>query len=52
MDDNDIKYLVETALLAAGRPMSVEQLQNLFDGRATPEKVQIRQAISSLLDEY
>ena len=52
MDDNAIKYLIEAALLAAGRPMSVEQLQNLFDGRVTPEKTQIRQAISSLLDDY
>lgn len=52
MDDNEIKYFIEAALLAAGRPMSVDQLQNLFDGRSSPEKAQIRQAISSLLDDY
>jgi segregation and condensation protein B len=52
MDDNDIKYFIEAALLAAGRPMSVEQLQNLFDGRSPPDKAQIRQAINNLLDEY
>jgi segregation and condensation protein B len=52
MDDNDIKYFIEAALLAAGRPMSVEQLQNLFDGRSPPEKAQIRQAVSDLLEEY
>ena len=52
MDDTEIKYFIEAALLAAGRPMSVEQMQNLFDGRSTPEKSQIRQAISSLLDDY
>jgi segregation and condensation protein B len=52
MDDTEIKYFIEAALLAAGRPMSVEQLQNLFDGRSTPEKSQIRQAISSLLADY
>jgi segregation and condensation protein B len=52
MDDNDIKYFIEAALLAAGRPVSVDTLQDLFDGRATPEKSQIRQAISSLLDDY
>jgi segregation and condensation protein B len=52
MDDTEIKYFIEAALLAAGRPMSVEHLQNLFDGRSTPEKSQIRQAISSLLDDY
>jgi segregation and condensation protein B len=52
MDVVEIKYFVEAALLAAGRPLSVEQLQGLFDGRMTPEKAEIRQAISDLGDEY
>lgn len=52
MDDNEIKFFIEAAMLAAGRPMSVDQLQNLFDGRSVPEKAQIRQAISDLLDDY
>ncbi len=52
MDDTEIKYFVEAALLAAGQPLSVDQLQQLFDGRSAPEKSQIRQAISSLLDDY
>ncbi len=52
MDNNEIKNFIEAALLAAGRPMSVEQLQNLFDGRSVPEKAQIRQAINDLLDDY
>ena len=52
MDDNQIKYFVEAALLAAGRPMTVDQLQKLFDDDAAPEKSQIRQAISSLLEDY
>jgi segregation and condensation protein B len=52
MDPNEIKYFVEAALLAAGRPLSVDQLQNLFDGRMAPEKSEIRQAISALIEEY
>lgn len=52
MDDNEIKYFVESALLAAGRPLNLDQLKGLFDGRSAPEKSQIRQAISSLLDDY
>lgn len=52
MDDTEIKYFVEAALLAAGQPLSVDQLQSLFDDGAAPEKAQIRQAISSLLEEY
>ena len=52
MDENEIKYFIEAALLAAGRPMSVDQLQNLFDGRSVPEKAQIRKAVSDLQDDY
>ena len=52
MDVVEIKYFVEAALLAAGRPLSVEQLQGLFDGRMTPEKAEIRQAINDLGDDY
>jgi len=52
MDDNQIKYFVEAALLAAGRPMSVDQLQKLFEVDSVPEKSQIRQAISNLQDDY
>ena len=52
MDDKQIKYFVEAALLAAGRPLSIDQLQKLFDNDAMPEKSQIRQAISSLLEDY
>ncbi len=52
MDDNEVKYFIEAALLAAGHPMNVDQLHNLFDGRSAPEKSQIRQAISNLQDDY
>jgi segregation and condensation protein B len=52
MDALEIRYFVEAALLAAGRPLSIEQLQNLFDGRMTPDKAEIRQAITELSDEY
>ena len=47
MDATEIKYFVEAALLAAGRPLSISQLQDLFDGRMTPEKSEIRQAIGA-----
>jgi segregation and condensation protein B len=52
MDDNEIKHFIEAALLAAGHPLNVEQLQKLFDGRSPPEKSEIRQAISDLQDDY
>ena len=52
MDTAEIKYFIESALLAAGRPLNVSQLQNLFDGRMAPEKQEIRQAIAELTEEY
>lgn len=52
MDATEIKYFVEAALLAAGRPLSVQQLQDLFDGRSTPDKSQIRSAIAELEEDY
>jgi len=52
MDDKAIKYFVEAALLAAGRPLSIDHLQGLFDEDSIPEKSQIRQAIANLLEDY
>jgi len=52
MDDTQIKYFIEAALLAAGQPLSIDQLQKLFDEGSEPEKSQIHRAISSLLKDY
>ena len=39
-------------MLAAGRPLNIDQLQGLFDGRSAPEKAEIRKAIATLNEEY
>ena len=52
MDASEIKHFIEAALLAAGRPLNIDQLRNLFDGRMAPEKAEIRQAIATLNEEY
>jgi segregation and condensation protein B len=52
MDAVEIKYFVEAAMLAAGRPLSIDRLQSLFDGRMTPEKAEIRAATEALNDDY
>lgn len=52
MEATEIKYFIEAALLAAGRPLNIDQLQGLFDGRTAPEKAEIRQAIATLNEEY
>ena len=52
MEATEIKHFIEAALLAAGRPLNIDQLQGLFDGRTAPEKAEIRQAIATLNEEY
>ncbi len=52
MDKNEIKYFLEAALLAAGRPLNIDQLRGLFDGRMAPEKAEIREAVAALNEEY
>jgi len=52
MESTEIKHFVEAALLAAGRPLSVDQIKDLFDGRSAPEKSEIRAAITTLNEEY
>ncbi|MDH5215582.1 MAG: SMC-Scp complex subunit ScpB [Gammaproteobacteria bacterium] len=52
MDATEIKYFVEAALLAAGRPLNVDQLQALFDTASAPEKADIRKALDDLNQEY
>jgi segregation and condensation protein B len=52
MDETQIKHFIEAALLAAGRALSIDQLQGLFDGRSAPPKGDIRKAVASLVDEY
>ena len=52
MDATEVKYFIEAALLAAGRPLNIDQLQGLFDGRMAPEKALIRQAIAALNEDY
>lgn len=52
MEVTEIKYFVEAALLAAGRPLSIDQLQNLFDESSAPDKAQLREAIEELQKDY
>jgi len=52
MDKTAIEIFLEAALLAAGRPLNIDQLVGLFDGRMAPEKAEIRVAIAALNDGY
>lgn len=47
-----LKNVVEAALLAAGRPLSVEQLTELFDERERPSEDDVRAALDGLEADY
>jgi segregation and condensation protein B len=47
-----IKHIVEAALLAAGRPLSLDNLLDLFLHEEKPERKTIRDAIGELRQEY
>ena len=52
MDQTEIKYVIEAALLAAGRPLSFERISELFGRRGAPDRDALKQAIESLADDY
>ncbi|MBV1872556.1 MAG: SMC-Scp complex subunit ScpB [Gammaproteobacteria bacterium] len=49
---NELKNILEGALLAAGRPLSIEQLGALFENEQRPAKSDIKQHIVSLQGDY
>lgn len=52
MSPDELKSIVEGALFAAGRALSVEQLQALFDESARPDAASLRAIISALQADY
>ncbi len=52
MDNEQLKYIVEAALLAAGRPLDISELQSLFGEDHPPGKDDVRAAILSLQEDY
>jgi len=52
MSDNYIKNVVEAALLAAGRPLQLTELAQLFDENARPEPDALRAALAALDADY
>ena len=52
MNEHELKHLIEATLLAAGRPVSSEQLLDLFDERERPTSEQLRAALDLLAAEY
>lgn len=53
MDDIEIKHIVEAALLAAGRPLPIDSLQELFAVKGGgPDRAAIKNALEALGNDY
>jgi segregation and condensation protein B len=52
MPHDKLKLIVESALLVAGRPLSINQLLDMFDESERPEVADIREAIAALREDY
>jgi len=52
MNDEQIRKIVEAALMVAGRPLSIDDLLSLFGDEARPDRAQIRAALNRLTDDY
>ena len=52
MDSKQLKYVIEAAMLAAGRPLNLDKLQSLFGEEEPPARQDIRAAIMELQAEY
>ncbi|MCU7809877.1 MAG: SMC-Scp complex subunit ScpB [Candidatus Thiodiazotropha sp. (ex Notomyrtea botanica)] len=50
--EEKLKQIVEAALLAAGRPLSLDQLLALFEEKEQPEKKQLREVLAVLMEDY
>ena len=51
MDVNELKNLIEAALLAYGQPLSMDQLRGLFDEVDRPEAATVHKALEALARE-
>jgi segregation and condensation protein B len=53
MDETQIKHIVEAALLAAGRPLTLERLGELFAAKGdAPDRATLKRVIESLGEDY
>jgi segregation and condensation protein B len=52
MNDQYVKNVVEAALLAAGRPLPMEELVGVFDERDGSNADEVKRALAALTDDY
>lgn len=51
-DSQPLKNIVEAALLAAGRPLTLDELLDLFTDEERPERAQVRDVLDALQADY
>ena len=53
MDETELKHVVEAALLAAGRPLTLERLQEIFAAKGGDlDRATLKRALESLAKDY
>jgi len=52
IESGKLKRIIEAALFAAGKPLNIDRLGNLFDADERPSNPDIKQALAGLLDDY
>ncbi len=52
MNEQDLKYIIEATLLAAGKPVTTQQLLELFDERERPTPELLSAALNLLVEDY
>lgn len=52
METTPLKLILEAILLAAGRPLTLDQLLAMFEDKEKPERGDLREAIAGLQEDY
>ena len=52
MNETQIKNIVEAALMAAGKPLSIDRIEALFEEAGRPERKTIREVIGNIQADY
>lgn len=52
MDETQIKHVLEAALFAAGRPVTLDKLGELFPKRSRPDKQNLQRVLEMLVADY
>lgn len=52
MENEQLKFIIEAMLLAAGRPLNIDQILAMFEEQEKPERNAIREAVALLQADY